>query len=235
MAKWFIYKNEVVEGPFNTEELKEQVQDQSFSIDSKIWGYPLQNWLIANEWHTFIKEQLSKATEVQEDPREWHYAYDGQSHGPLKFPELINALKAVDDVDGTLLWSPGMKNWESIFEFHEVVDGLGCTQRAHPRAAIEGAVVVTTDGQTSIGSLETISIGGLGAKKLPDYLKEGQEVKVEIKSEHFFEPVIARATVQYVKDGFIGMKFSQIHMETQARIIQYVKMKGQERFEQEAA
>lgn len=223
MKHWFVNINEEIEGPYDTEELKDLLVSGKLGASTLIWGRPLKEWVKASSWlenHESLITNYKTGAKVQM----WHYAFDGETVGPITRPELIDALKKIPKKGEVLLWTKGMKSWMEVFEFHDILSDLGLNRREHPRARIEGTVVLKVDDQTMIGQLVDISAGGIGIKNAAAELTPGQVISVEVASDALYsDPIMATATVQYVTPkGVAGIKFQRIHLEAKNRIIDYV-------------
>jgi hypothetical protein len=223
MEKWFVIQNERVTGPFTSDEMKAQVADGHISAESLIWGRPLKSWTPAKTW---IKE-LSQAVQNAEKKvsyQMWHYAVEGVSKGPISRTDLVNEIKNLHSKGEILVWTKGMKAWADLFEFYDLIDEIGINRREHPRAHIQGSVVLKLNDQTIIGQLQTLSPGGFGATQINNQLSIGTVVTAEIRSEALGQSVTGKAAVQYLTDnGFVGFKFTAVNMETKARIHEYIR------------
>jgi len=225
MAHWFLYHNEVVSGPFSTEEVKSLAAQRQVEESSLIWGRLQKEWKPLRWWMVELPSLLSRHTEVK-DSRLWHYAQEGNSHGPFTRDDLITRLKDVELDQNVLVWTKGMKAWAPIFEFHDLLDEIGINKRQFPRAEIEGRVTVKLPTKAVEGVLITISEGGFGANGLTD-MSIGQVVSVEVISDAFYDTIHAKAEVRYITEsGYVGFKFQHINMESRGAIIQYVKSAG---------
>lgn len=222
MLKWFICHNETVRGPLTTEEVRNNIKDGDILRQSLVWGSVMEHWRTVSWWETELPTIL-KSHKENKDNRLWHYAQDGQSHGPFTRNRLIQELNQLKLKDDVMIWTKGMPTWGQIFEFTDLMDEVGVSRRAHPRAPIKGSVIIKSDNKAALGKLSMISEGGCGVINV-EGLKAGEFVNLDIKSAAFSEPVRAKAQVRYVTEtGYVGLKFAQIGMESKARIIEYVK------------
>lgn len=222
--QWFTCHNEEVHGPFSTEDIKSQITNGVLTEDSSIWGKPQNQWMTPKRWLETLAETLEQWQDQKEN-RLWHFALNGESHGPLTRPSLIAELKN-HDVSQIMLWTKGMRSWAPIFEFHDILDELGVNRRKHPRADIQGKLILKSEEQTLIGNLVVVSEGGFGAAHLFG-VTPGQVYSAELQSEHFGQPIHVRAEARYQdENGFTGFRFQNINVESKSRIIQYVKAIG---------
>ena len=224
MAKWFIFDESNVAGPFSTEELNHKLQYGMISEQVLVWGKAQQEWKPATWWVENL-DQLTTKLENQFDERLWHYAYEGEAYGPVDRKSLVYELKKVaGDANKCLIWTKGMENWAAIHEFHDLMDEIGVNRRTHPRAPLQGRILIHLDnGQTMLGQLNSISEGGFGGSNLPG-LRPGEQVKVEIQSDHL-APINSQAQVRYVEEanGVVGFKFMNVSRESLSQIIGFVK------------
>ncbi len=225
MRTWFITLKEQTKGPFSQDEIKSLLNDGSLPLDCQIWGRGQTDWVMASNWMTKPSSTTADASNAKQE-QAWHYAVQGVSKGPMPRAQLVAELRATHKKDEVLVWTKGMKAWADLFEFHDLLDEIGLNRREHPRAAIDGQVILRLeDGKTIIGQLKTISPGGFGVGNIIEPLSMGQIVNVEVRSPLLGgDPITTRATVQYVTDtAFIGMKFVSVSMENKSRILEYLR------------
>ena len=156
----------------------------------------------------------------------WHFAHNGQSHGPYNRPNLLIELRRLDSPEGVVLWTKGMREWAGLFEFHEIANELGVSQRRFARAAITGRAVLEVDGLTQVAPLASISEGGLGLTLNSEFFA-GQPVTVEIQSDALGAAFKLDAEVRYCARGHVGLKFAAPSSNVRSRIAGYVKHAGQ--------
>ncbi len=224
MIKWFVCNNEEVSGPFSTEKVHEMSDSGIIHSEFLIWSCAQKEWSTLRRWQKEVPSILKDyKISVQKQLQPWYYAHKGESFGPFPKDQLIEEIQQVDNKQAVTLWTKDMPSWKSIFEFNDIIKAVGLNRRAHPRADIDGTVVTKVDGQSHISKLKTISLGGCGITEAP-HLSVGQRMHLEIQSEHFFSPLKAIAEVRYIsQSGYVGIKFEQIHMESQSTIIEYIK------------
>lgn len=230
--KWFVQAGDEIEGPYNTDEVNARLQSSQLQMQSLIWGPRLEAWQNLQSW-TVDLPTLSQMAPTVQQVETWHYALNGQSHGPMARELLISQLKGLDSVTDVMVWTKGMLEWAPLFEFHELLAQVGVNQRQYPRAPVTGKCVFKMDGNTLIAPLFSLSEGGFGAN-LNSGLAPGQVVAVELQSPMFRDALHARAEVRYVSGGVAGLKFTQISVETRGAIIQFIKT-NQMRFNIKAA
>ncbi|MBC87076.1 MAG: hypothetical protein CL677_07830 [Bdellovibrionaceae bacterium] len=221
MVKWFTFQNEIVDGPFTTA----QVKTLSYPQDTLVWGRVQKDWISIDQWRDTVDETLSNSNIFPIDiGREWHYGIDGESFGPFSRIDLIDSLKQIKSLDDVLLWTNGMKDWTSIFEFHDVLQEMGINKRHHPRAEINGSVFVNFEnGERVMGQLVSISEGGIGFTGIED-LTPGETVNLEILCSIFSKSIRVTAQVRYISESnFVGAQFMNIHSEALAQIVGYIK------------
>lgn len=230
--KWFVSKNETIDGPMSTDDVQSKVQNGSFDGSFMIWGAGMEQWQRLDWW---ARELPRLATHVHPEPviEAWHYALNGKSHGPLKRDALIAELKNLNSLNDVMLWTKGMKEWAPLFEFHDILTAVGVNKRLFPRADLQGKVILRDGGSTLVAPLMSISEGGVGLH-LENGIEPGQQLSIEIHSEVFHENLQAKAEVRYVAGGVTGLRFTQVSAETKAAIIQFVRQ-NQPRFVLKAA
>ncbi|MCB0357651.1 MAG: DUF4339 domain-containing protein [Bdellovibrionales bacterium] len=222
MAKWFIYVDEEVSGPFPTEVIEKQIETGELGSQCLIWGQPQQEWKSPSWWRNNLHSLMSSHIPPKKS-KQWHFVVDEISHGPMSRDELIDCLKVLDEKTKVLVWTNGMSDWQPLYEVEDLMNDVGISRRQHPRAHIMGQLIVQKQDQTFIGQLKTISAGGCGFQGV-EGLKVGSEVKITIKSDAFYKDVSAQAEIRYIsKTGFIGVKFLAINSEDKANIINFVR------------
>ncbi len=222
MSKWFVCQNELVQGPYSTEEIKQKSQSGELGPEHLIWGKPQEEWRTVAWWQENLT-QLLERVHVTENEQVWHYLFNEQSHGPMSRQELIEDVSKLEQKAEVFVWTKGMKSWVAIFECLDLMDDAGVSRRKHPRADIQASVIVTLGEQDYIGSLKTVSAAGCGIQGVKN-IKPGQIIDLTLKSEHFHKPINAKAEVRYISDtGFAGLQFVTINMEEKAAIIDYVR------------
>ena len=224
MIKWFVSHNEDVSGPFSTEKVKDLSESGRFRPDFLIWSCAQPQWSPLQQWKEKLPQILKDyEVSIQKQLQPWYYTYEGNPYGPMPKEQLIEQVSQVKNKQEIVLWTEGMSSWRTIFEFNDILTEVGVNRRAHPRADIDGQATIKVDGQTHVAQLRTISPGGCGLTHTTN-LSVGQRMHIEVQSQHFFTPIKATAEVRYIsKSGFVGIKFEQIHMESQSAIIEYIK------------
>ncbi len=222
MVKWFLYLENEVEGPFNTEEIHQRFESGTMPAQTLIWGGPQTEWIKLSAWKQQLPDLLQKAKPAREQ-KKWHFVFDDVSHGPMDTNEIIESLKNVDTKSEIFVWCTGMTNWIPLFECDELIEAVGMSRRQTPRVDIDGSVVVVIDGQEHIGTLKTIGAGGCGIFGIKG-LAQGQLLNISLRAKVFYKPLSAKAEVRYATpEGIVGLKFESINMEEKSAIIDYVK------------
>lgn len=220
--KWFVQKDEVVDGPVTTEDVQARLQAGQLSSHHMIWGKGLESWKRL-EWWMHELPRLATSTHIELTPEMWHYALMGKSFGPFVKDAMIHELKACENLGEVMVWTKGMKEWAPLFEFHELLTAIGVNKRQFPRAELSGKCIIKTVESTLVGQLVSISEGGCGVH-LQGGLVAGQIVTLELQSESFRDTLHAKAEVRYVSGGIVGLRFSNVSMETKGAIVQYVRL-----------
>jgi len=225
MAQWFILQNDLIEGPFSTDQVKAWAESHPSDSKAMVWGKAQTDWRPIQWWLVEAPDLIKKIHEVQDD-RLWHYAVGGKAHGPFTRGDLIGQLKELPMTSDLLLWTKGMPAWAPIFDFYDILNEIGVNRRQHPRADIEGKISFSVRNQTVQGRLLTISEGGLGFDGVPG-LQAGDILNTEIDSDSFYDPITVKIEVRYINEhGFVGCRFHGLGSEARSSIIQYVRQSG---------
>ena len=222
---WFIYSDQIVSGPFSTQEVRKELDQGRWAINSSIWWKGQREWMPLRTWQSQLTKILR--TEEEKGLRPVWYVHLGESPiGPLTPDELYAHLRALSNLSGVRLWTVGMNKWANAFDLHEIMDQLGLSRRANERAPLMGTVVLTRlseDATPMITRAASISAAGIGVNDAHD-LDRGDEVNVLIKSPEFQHPIRVRAKAAYVTpDGYAGLKFEVVHAETRSLLLDYIK------------
>lgn len=227
-VKWFVQKSDAVEGPFSADEVKSRLNTGEFQLEHLVWGHGLDHWRPLQWWMESLPQLANAATTLEHVHEMWHYAYQGESHGPLPRADFLNKIKDVPNLGEIMVWTKGMKEWVPLFEFHDMLTEMGINRRQYPRADLAGKAVIKVDGITLIAQILTVSEGGFGLQ-LESGLNPGQVVTVELHSQSLSNTIHAKAECRYVSQGVAGMRFTQISVENKGAIIQFVRQ-SQTRF-----
>lgn len=224
---WFIYSNEVVKGPFDTETVREQLNTGALPSNCFIWWKGQREWMPVNLWENQLKQILMNEDEKSHS-KVWYIdlGSGAQPTGPMTHKEMLAHLRGISSFGKVRLWTVGMPKWTSLFEMSDVIDQLGMSRREHDRAPLMGAVAITAVAglpSTTITRAASISVGGMGINDAQG-LSRGDSVQLVIKSPEFPNPIRVQAEVVYItSQGHAGLKFQQLHPETQSLIFDYVK------------
>ena len=231
--KWFVQLGELIEGPFSTEDVQNRLRAGQLAPQHLIWGPGLEQWLNLKSWTQELSNLSSSDTQHPGVPEAWHYAAQGVSRGPMPRQTLIGELKGQTTLSDVMIWTKGMKEWAPLFEFHDLLNEIGVNKRQFPRCDVTGKVVIRGSGTTLIAPLLSISEGGFSIT-LSEGLVSGESLSVELQCPSFREVLHAKAEVRYASQGIVGLKFTQISVETRGAIIQFIKQ-NQMRFAIKAA
>lgn len=226
MANWFVEHSGQIEGPYSTETIQARLREGHLAQTDQIWGRVMEEWRSLSWWTTSLNDIMNKEKQITH-PEIWHYAYNGETFGPLNWDELIHRLRMLTDshldrLREMMIWTQGMSEWASVVEFHDIMDGLGINKREFARAPVNGKAVIKSRGNTFIAPLRSISEGGFGTDVIPNLLA-GETVTVELQSGAFSDVVRAQAQVRYVSGPTVGFKFSNISVESRGIIVQFVR------------
>jgi hypothetical protein len=230
--KWFVQKDDSVDGPLTTEDVQSRLADGHFTSMHMIWGKGLQAWIRLESWQQELP-QLASGAPAEITPELWHYAHNGKSHGPYPKNQLVEELKNAENLGEVMIWTKGMKEWAALFEFHDLLSAIGVNKRQFPRADVSGRAVIKTAESTLIGQLVTVSEGGCGIV-VDQGLVPGQAFTLELQSPSFRDTIHAKAECRYVSEGLAGVRFTHLSSEAKGAIIQLVKQ-SQTRFVLKAA
>lgn len=230
--QWFVQKEEFVEGPLTTEQVQSRLANGQLTTKNMVWGRGLDTWMRLESWQQQLPNLGSHST-APTSPEAWHYAQGGKSHGPFSKVQLVDELKNHSSVSDVMIWTKGMKEWAPLFEFHDLLTGIGVNKRQFPRAELSGRAVIKTVESTLIGQLVTISEGGCGII-VDQGLVAGQAFTLELQSSSFREAIHAKAECRYISEGLAGVKFTHLSSEAKGAIIQFIKQ-SQTRFVLKAA
>lgn len=231
-AQWFIHHDNVVHGPFTTNQVNERIAAGTFGADCLVWARGSNEWLSISHWTELSSkiEESSKAVNL----RIWYCdSGAGQPAGPLTQNELVEHLKGLSRWDAVTLWGTGLLRWLPLFEVPEVMDLVGISRRENPRAPLLGQIALTQIGgslPSQILQMLTVSVGGFGVKNA-SFLSRGDRVQVSIKSQDLPAVVQATGEVLYVsRTGDAGIKFIDLASDSKSIIIEHVR-----RFHDDAA
>lgn len=219
---FFIYKDNVVNGPFTSESVESGLQKGQWNLDSTIWWKGQREWVSVKYWKEHLTEILeSFKNKVQRSV--WYVEYLGVQKGPLGWVELKELIQQTKSLSQIRLWTMGMKKWSTVFEIPEVAKQLDVTRREYSRAPIQGEVTVKRGNEEINCQAAEIGEGGLGIKNAND-LNRGDIVYIILKSPLLINPIQSKATVVYsAKNGYTGLQFENIHIESKSTIIDYVR------------
>lgn len=222
---WFVYSNDVVSGPFDTQKVQEQLSLGNFNASSFIWWKGQREWMPIQLWETQLKQILKNEGEKTQAPV-WYLDTNGTPVGPLTQNEMLAHLRGLQNLGRVRLWTVGMNKWTNLFELHEIMDQLGMSRRENARAPLMGTVAVSRlseDSQPILARAASISVAGIGINEAHG-LTKGETVQLVLKSPEFPHPIRLQAMAVYVTpQGYAGLKFTAAHPETQSLLFDYVK------------
>jgi hypothetical protein len=222
---WFLYTQDVVSGPFSTEEVQTKLGTGQLTAESFIWWKGQREWISVSTWQDQLPVIL-ESTMSQAQKAVWYADLGTAPIGPLTQTELLQTLKPVSDLGRIRLWAVGMEKWMSLFELHNVMELLGISRREFDRAPLMGTVAITRGNEDPKGFVVktgSISVAGMGVSGAHD-LRRGDDIALLIKSKDLPSGMHLRGEVVYVTDaGYAGVRFVKIHPETRSIIYDYVK------------
>lgn len=217
---WYIFSNDVVSGPFSTENIESGLDQKKWPMQSLIWWKGQRDWVAIEAWRKDLKSILDGLkTNVQTTA--WYLEYLGTQKGPMNSKELYQFVQANGVIGSCRVWANGMERWMNIFEISELVSYFGLTRRKHPRAPMKGELIIAGV-ENSVCNIGSISIGGLGITGLekPDI---GSEILFTVKSPLLSENIDTSARVVYSDiGGYTGLEFKGLSKEFEGIINSYV-------------
>jgi hypothetical protein len=223
---WFVYLNDVVNGPLDTETVKQHLADGRLTETCSIWWKGQREWVPISTWQKNL-DSILKTSDDKIQTAVWYIDNGtGSPVGPLTKAEMYSHLRTLSNLGKVRLWTSGYANWTPLFDLPDIVDECGMSRREHNRAPLMGSVAITSIGgsvSTVIARAACVSVGGCGLNDA-QALSYGDQVQIVIKSNEFSHPIRIQAEVMYVTNtGYAGLKFHQVHSETHALIFDYVK------------
>jgi hypothetical protein len=223
---WFLFSNDVVTGPFSTEDVNMKLQSGVISPQSFIWWKGQREWIQITVWNQQLPTILKAIDFTSQLNPVWYIEMSGSRLGPITQNELVNHLKSLRDLTKVKLWAVGMPAWANIFELHDVMDLIGISRRENERAPLMGTVTITRtsdDPRSYVLRTASISSGGLGMVGGND-LRPGDQIALVINSAHLGTVLHARGRVLYVNSkNFVGVQFERPQAEMVAVISDYVR------------
>jgi hypothetical protein len=222
--EWFIYSDNVVTGPFTTEQVDQCLSAGIWSGECFVWWKGQREWMPVKNWKEQLATIVKNESEKSQSPV-WYVDVGGSSVGPLTQKEMISHLRGVANLNKTRLWSVGLDKWTNIFELHEVMEELGISRRENDRAPLMGTVAISRADQQGpvLVKAASVSIAGMGCNDA-GFLVKGEQVQLIIKSNEFPTPLRVTGSVAYVTaQGYAGIRFDTLHPETSTVVFDYVK------------
>lgn len=216
---WFVLENGEIQGPFAEDALGGICTDQSL-----IWGPAMSEWISIERWLS-EKDEIHREVSSNKNTLEWHLAYNGQTSGPHSKAEIVEIVENIPERNGILLWHQELSDWETVFNFEEILEELGASRRAHPRFNVrEMATLTPLDGfEMRICQVITIGQGGFAAEGLQDDCNIGDVFNVKLNFLDTPEPLNCRAIVRNkVKDTY-GFQFENLPGEVESAIVEFIQ------------
>ncbi len=222
---WFVYQNDVVSGPFSTDQIQQQLSLGQWANSCFIWWKGQREWMPIRTWEQQLSKILKKEDDHTQNPI-WYVDNGGSPLGPLTKTEMLTNLRTIANLSKVRLWSVGMSKWTNLFDLHEIMDHLGLSRREHERAPLMGSVSITRTSdspQVIMAKAASISVAGMGING-GQALQKGDEVQLVLKSHEFSGSVHFQGKVMYsTPTGYCGIRFNIVHPETQSLIFDYIK------------
>lgn len=223
MKAWFLLRQGQVLGPFTPEEVEAQIPQ---CLDPLIWGKGLSEWMAPDKWRKSLREASlypEVRTSTQTEATDWHYRIEGVEKPPVTFSQLLQFLRDQKDYSYIDVKSDRHRSWKDVYAVAAIVEALGISRRSAPRVPILGTLDCETEkGPRTLRAL-SISEGGMGVGDA-EGLNIGEKLRIQLKSPNLFQPISATCEVVYAgKEGYAGLKFSVLPLESHSLIIEYVK------------
>jgi hypothetical protein len=222
---WFLYSNEVVSGPFSTEDVQGKIVTGVLGANAHIWWKGQREWIPISTWLNQVDRVVQNAQDRAQKPV-WYVDSGKSPTGPLTEKELIDHLRATPSLARVRLWAVGMEKWTSLFELADVMELLGLSRRENERAPLMGTVAVSRsndDPQGFVLRAASISVAGMGVQGRHD-LRCGDSISIVVKSAEMPSPIALRGEIAYVTaNGYAGIRFEKVQPETLSTIVEYVK------------
>lgn len=230
---WFLYSNDVVTGPFATDELRKRAVEGQVPPNSFVWWKGQREWMALESWLQSLDTILIGLSSPSQKAVWYLDMGTAPPVGPLTQADLIESLKLITDLNPVKVWAVGMPKWKTVFETPEILEQLGMSRREVERAPLMGTVAITRPNEDPKGFVvkaASISIGGVGVSDAKNLLR-GDEVAVLIKSKEIPGNLHLHGEVVYVTaNGDAGIRFQRVHPEMLGLIHDYIK-----RFHQNAS
>lgn len=223
---WFLYIDNVVTGPFSTDQVKSKIREEELKAKCFIWWKGQREWVSFASWERDLESILEASSSM--DKRPIWYVDTGASSpaGPLTQNEMIDILRATHDLDQVRLWAVGMKKWQRVFELHDVLEILGISRRETDRAPLMGSVAIKRSNDDPRGFVvraASISVTGMGLAEAGD-LRRGDQLSLLIKSHDLPEAIHVHGEVVYVTPtGYAGVRFHKAPSEVVSMLYDYIK------------
>ncbi len=222
--EWFVYSENIVTGPFTTEQVDQCMTAGIWSDACFIWWKGQREWMPISSWREQLEKIVKSESEKSHNPV-WYVDVGGSSLGPLTQNEMISHLRSVTTLNKVRLWSASLDKWTNIFEIHDIMEELGISRRENERAPLMGTVAVSRVDQQgpAVVKAASISEAGMGLNDA-GFLVKGEQVQLLIRSSEFPHALRFTGSVAYVtSQGYAGVKFDELHPETASFVVDYVK------------
>jgi hypothetical protein len=220
---WYVFANDIVSGPFSTENIEKGLTQKQWPVESLIWWKGQREWISLQAWRLDLKNILDGfRTNIQTTP--WYVEHLGTQKGPMYSRDLQSFIQSNAIVGDCRVWTEGMERWKNVYEIPELVQFFGITRRKHPRAPIKASLEVQASASEEpiVVPTGSISTGGLGVRGLTGIMR-GQHISVLLKTPLLTDAVLTDAKVVYTMDsGISGLEFTNLSPESASIITEYV-------------
>lgn len=218
---WFVSSERTIRGPLTSEELSLGLEQGQLTTNSMVWWKGQSQWISLSRWKAQLPH-LSMLLDADQKPALWSFEHQDQRHGPMSLEQMIQRLQKSPDMREFKINKVGSSHWTGVYSNQEVLEALGLTRRVHHRVPLNGVAHIQMPYDSIVTEVATISEGGFGV--IDANLPTGHIVQFLLKSPMIPSPVRSRAEVLYTRDdGFSGLKFERLHVESQSLIMDYIK------------
>jgi hypothetical protein len=211
---WFVSDRQIVRGPFNPRELREQYAEGNLSESSLVWRKGHTEWMKLINW---------AQTPTYDDV--WYLKSEGFNSGPYGISAILEKINSRQISTNASAWTPELKQWTSIYEIPQIIEQLGISRRRYPRAPLVGTVHLSGVEQENEITAMSISKGGLGIRFLEDP-KLGVEYSMYLDSPLLRGNIYARGRLVYTYENETGIEFTHVSRENHSAIITYLMQFG---------
>ncbi len=218
-VRWFIWLEEKVQGPFDSQGIIKTVEDHGIQEQAHIWWRGQSEWVPYRVWFDEYKDTDIYGSYADN----WELISEDESLGTMPYHEVVQILaNHSKELERFKVRRNQSKDWKTIFEVKELIESLNLSRRMHPRAPLMGVARLNTGNVRVTARMTTISERGFGIK-IEGYLEVGREYFVEIESPNLSDRLMVMAEILYSdKTGYVGATFIGLDSKSRLAIIEFV-------------